>query len=287
MNSSIKTGFIIFFSLLAFNGLQISSRVAFANETHQILIPAGTFIMGSDRAEKEYGYTLDESRNSSASRRYRWFENEAQETKSLPDYYIDRNLVSNKDYSAFINATQHSAPHVDKTTWQNYKLIHPYSTAKKYLWHNNQIPEGRIDHPVVLVDQHSAQAYCAWRGARLPSEAEWEKAARGANGNYFPWGNQFDPTKLNSADDGPFDTASINHYNNGASPYGVLNMAGMVFEWTSTVCPSDNRPNASIVKGGSWDDFPGVTRSAAKHCRPNNLKHVLVGFRCAATHTTE
>lgn len=285
MKNQKNINFIIF--TLSICLLELSPNTALAKNTQQMHIPAGPFIMGSDNAEREYGYQLDEARNSSASRRYRWFENETRTLKTLPGYFIDRNLVSNADYAAFIETTGQPTPHVDRETWQSYKLVHPYNTAQKYIWKNNQVPQDRSNHPAVLVDQNSAQAYCAWRGTRLPNEEEWEKAARGANGNYFPWGNQFDPTKLNSADNGPFDTANINNYENGASPYGILNMAGMVFEWTSTACPSDNRPNASIVKGGSWDDFPGVTRSAAKHCRPNTLKHVLLGFRCASTHITE
>jgi len=73
---------------------------------------------------------------------------------------------------AFIEATQHIAPDVDEATWQGYRWIHPYSTAKKFIWSNNQIPIGRANHPAVLLDHDSAQAYCTWRGARLPTEAE-------------------------------------------------------------------------------------------------------------------
>ncbi len=247
----------------------------------RVTIPAGTFIMGSDKAEREYGYRLDESRNSSASRRFQWFQNETRSTINLPAYWIDKNLVSNKAYQRFIDDTDTVAPSVDKSTWESYRLVHPYKTAQRFIWLNDQYPTGRGDHPVTLVSHNDAMSYCEWRGARLPSDAEWEKAARGTNGQYFPWGNVFDPKKLNSADAGPYDTTSIYRYNAGASPFGIFNMAGMVFEWTNTQCPKPNRPNAAIVKGGSWDDYPGVTRSAAKHCRPNAIKHVLIGFRCA------
>lgn len=250
-----------------------------------VLIPAGEFIMGSTPAEREYGYRLDEERGSTVARRYQWFANEERRLLSLPAYYIDRYLVTNADYKAFIDATGSPPPYVDQATWESYGLIHPYKTVQRFLWKGNRFPPGRGKHPVVLVTQAEAMAYCRWRGARehrslrLPTEAEWEKAARGPEGNIFPWGNTFDPRRLNSADGGPYDTVPVGSYPNGKSPYGVYDMAGMVFEWTATPCPYDT--SKVIVKGGSWDDYPGVTRAAARHCRPATLRHILIGFRCA------
>ena len=115
------------------------------------------------------------------------------------------------------------------------------------------------------------------RKLRLPTEEEWEKAARGTAGKLFPWGNTFDPEKLNSYDKGPFDTVPVGNHPEGRSPYGLYNMAGQVFEWTSTPVSKGR----FIVKGGSWDDLPGVTRSAARHGRPRDIRHILIGFRCA------
>lgn len=254
--------------------------------TDMVRIPAGRFIMGSTERDRQYGYRLDEERGSTAARKYQWFANETRRQITLPAYDIDRNLVTNADYQRFVLATGHRPPYVSETTWADYGLVHPYRTAQRFNWTGTRYPPGRGKHPVVLVSAADAADYCRWRGQRehrplrLPSEAEWEKAARGTTGQRFPWGNDFDPEKLNSADAGPFDTTAVDRYPDGASPYGVLNMAGMVFEWTATACP--DKADQFIVKGGSWDDFPGVTRSAARHCRPRQLKHVLIGFRCAA-----
>ena len=138
------------------------------------------------------------------------------------------------------------------------------------------------DHPVVLVSYEDATAYAAWLSAetgarwRLPSEDEWEKAARGREGWRFPWGERFEPGLLNSHDLGPFDTVPVGRYPGGASPFGMLDAAGQVFEWTATAAGQGRR----IVKGGSWDDKGcGVCRPAARHGRPLALKHILIGFR--------
>jgi len=135
---------------------------------------------------------------------------------------------------------------------------------------------------VVLVAYQDARAYGEWlskatgRTWRLPTEIEWEKAARGADGRRFPWGDAFDPELLNSHDKGPFDTVPVARFPRGKSPYGLLDPAGQVFEWTSTKIGK----SGYLVKGGSWDDKGcGVCRPAARHSRPQGLKHILIGFR--------
>jgi formylglycine-generating enzyme required for sulfatase activity len=253
--------------------------------TPMVLVPAGPFIMGSTPEEREYGYRLDEQRGSSVARGNRWFEHETRASRKLDAYLIDVYPVTNADYKAFVDATGHPAPFVTQEVWEGYHLIHGYDTVQRFLWKDRTYPRGRGHHPVVLVSQADATAYCAWRGARekrrlrLPTEAEWEKAARGPDGRIFPWGNEFDPSRLNSADKGPYDTVPVGSYPSGKSPYGLYDMAGQVFEWTST--PNEQRAGHFIVKGGSWDDLPGVTRAAARHSRPAMLRHILIGFRCA------
>ncbi len=251
----------------------------------RLTIPAGPFVMGSTPEEREYGYRLDENlHNSTAARRNSWFEVETHQTVELPAYRIEPTPVTNTAYREFVQQTQHRSPFVTEDVWRSYGLIHNYDAVQRFLWRANQPPQGREQHPVVLVSQADAAAYCRWRGERegrslrLPTKAEWEKAARGTDGRYFPWGNAFLASYLNSYDKGPYDTVPVGQFPQGKSPYGVLDMAGQVFEWTAT--PYRGDPQLYTVKGGSWDDYPGVTRSAARHGRPADIKHILIGFRC-------
>jgi formylglycine-generating enzyme required for sulfatase activity len=275
---------LVWLVLLCYSTLHAAAVVA---PTPMVSIPAGPFIMGSTSAERAYGYRLDETLHGSiTARQYRWFAHETRRQVTLPAYHIDRTPVTNTAYHRFIAHTGYRAPGVTEAAWQRYGLVHKYATVRTFLWRERHPPPGRAAHPVVLVSQRDAAAYCAWRGQqegrrlRLPTEAEWEKAARGTDGRYFPWGNIFDPTRLNSYDMGPYDTVPVGRYPRGQSPYGVLDMAGQVFEWTAT--RSQSTPLTYIVKGGSWDDLPGVTRAAARHARPADLKHILIGFRCVA-----
>ena len=240
--------------------------------------------MGSTLDEIESGYKLDEDLHKSfAARKYRWFESEKRKKVFVESYFIDTLLVTNEDYLIYVKETKHRSPLVTEEIWEGYKLIHPYKTVRRFLWKDGSYPEGRGKHPVVLVDKGDGEAFCQWRGEkegrklRLPTEEEWEKAARGTEERIFPWGDIFIPTYLNSYDSGPYDTVPVGSYPKGQSPYGLLDMAGQVFEWTSTPGKTKGK---FIVKGGSWDDYPGVVRSAARHERSKDIKHVLIGFRC-------
>ena len=249
-----------------------------------IHIPAGPFIMGSDQAEREAGYRLDEAAYGHDITRQRgWYDSEpARQTAETPAFAITTTLITNAQYAVFVAATGHPAPDVDAETWRGYRLIHPWERTRRHAWRDGRPPTDREDHPVVLVSHADAEAYAAWlsvvtgKSWRLPSEQEWEKAARGTDGHYFPWGDDFDPARLNSHDAGPFDTVPVGGYPGGASPFGLLDAAGQVFEWTA----SEAGPRRAMVKGGSWDDKGcGVCRPAARHSRPKALKHILVGFR--------
>jgi formylglycine-generating enzyme required for sulfatase activity len=217
-------------------------------------IPYGRFIAGSDRRERELAYRLDErAYGEPITRRERWYEGERQRRRvSLHAYAITLTPITNRQYTAFVAETGHRVPEVDRATWAVYGLAHPYERTRRHARREGKPPVGRGNHPVVLVSLADAAAYAEWLSRktgvrwRLPTELEWEKAARGTDGRAFPWGAEFDPSRLNSHDAGPFDTTPAGVYPSGASPFGVLDAAGQVYEWTATLAA----PGRAIVKGG-------------------------------------
>ncbi|MGH7186258.1 MAG: formylglycine-generating enzyme family protein [Pseudomonadota bacterium] len=248
-----------------------------------VSIPAGAFIAGSDRAERDHAYALDrQAYGSDVTRQNRWYETERPRgTASTEAFAIMERPVTNAEYARFVRATGHRLPEVSESEWRASRLRHPYERTRRHAWTGPDGPPDRGDHPVVLVSREDAQAYARWLSIqsaeqwRLPTELEWEKAARGADGRRFPWGDAFDPDKLNSADRGPFDTMPAGSFPAGASPFGMLDAAGQVFEWTA-----DDEGDRAVVKGGSWDDRGcGVCRPGARQTRPPSLKHILIGFR--------
>ncbi|MGI9510482.1 MAG: formylglycine-generating enzyme family protein [Geminicoccaceae bacterium] len=251
---------------------------------YTVAVPAGGFLAGSSEEERELAYQLDEAAyGHSRTRDGGWYDRERPVTQVETEaFVIMQTPVTNADYAQFIEATGHEAPDVDEQTWKGYGLVHPYERTRRFAWVDGRPPAEREEHPVVLVSHDDAKAYAAWfseatgESWRLPSEIEWEKAARGLDALTFPWGNDWDAEALNSHDLGPFDTEPVGSYLHGASPFDMLDAAGQVYEWTI----SPGNPGRYVVKGGSWDDKGcGVCRPAARHARPADLKHILVGFR--------
>lgn len=249
-----------------------------------VAVAAGDFIKGSDWQEREFAYRLDEAAyGHRLTREQQWYAQEPpRQQASTPSYHITRTPITNRQYAAFIQQSGHEAPGVDRETWRSYGLIHPFERTRRFAWRGNHPPPGREQHPVVLVSYDDAIAYARWLSRetghrwRLPGLDEWERAARGDHGGRFPWGDDFDPDRLNSHDAGPFDTESVGRYPLGASPHGSLDAVGQVFEWIDTN-PAHAR---AWVKGGSWDDSGcGVCRPAARHSRPKSIRHILIGFR--------
>jgi formylglycine-generating enzyme required for sulfatase activity len=247
-------------------------------------IPAGPFVAGSNAAERDRAYALDEAAyGHGATREQRWYADERpRQRRGTAAYAITATPITNAQYAAFVAATGHATPDVEPATWQGYRLVHPFERTRRHAWTEGAPPPERGDHPVVLVSHDDARAYAAWLSTvtarlwRLPTEDEWEKAARGADGRMFPWGDDWDAARLDSADAGPFDTVAVGSFPAGASPFGLRDGAGLVYEWTATPAGEGRY----IVKGGSWDDRGcGVCRPAARHGRPAGLKHVLIGFR--------
>ena len=261
-----------------------------------VFVPEGDFIAGSDRAERDYGYEISAAavaqtpaETAQAEQRLRdrrWFEFEAsRQTQTLPAFCVQANLITQQDYAQFVAATGHRDPGISEAEYQAQGfLVHPYEDVVPYLWTDGSFPEDRANHPVVLISYDDALAYAEWRGQqagvtyRLPTAAEWEKAARGTDGRYFPWGNDWQPDATHWAQSDPYSTSAIARYPLSRSPYGAEDMAGNVFEFTATL--RERRGTAvAVMKGCSWDDLPGFCRAAYEHTRPLTSRHILFGFR--------
>ncbi|MEB3210902.1 MAG: SUMF1/EgtB/PvdO family nonheme iron enzyme [Leptolyngbyaceae bacterium] len=287
-----------------------SSAVEFSDRRDRCLadpafvwIPSGEFVSGSDETERDAGYRVSAegwvaiSQNTPNTpeslerieqrlRQQRWFDAEPpRERRSLPGFCLQQNLVTQAEYRAFVAATIHRAPDISADDYQEQGfLVHPYTDVEPYRWRNGTYPDGKAQHPVVLVSYDDAIAYAEWRSDqegeayRLPTALEWEKAARGEDGRYFPWGNDWRDDGTNWIGSGSEGTSAIATFPLSRSPYGVGDMAGNVFEYTSTLVSRGDTP-VSVMKGCSWDDLPGFCRAAYRHTRPIDSRHILFGFR--------
>lgn len=258
----------------------------------------GEFIAGSDRPERDYAYQISAAATAKepdaiaaaeqALRAKGWFDNEPERQKrSLPSFCLAEHPITNQEYQVFVRATGHRPPDISPQEYQAQGfLAHRYEAVEPYRWQGMQYPPGKGQHPVVLVSYEDALAYARWRSQRdgaayrLPTQGEWEKAARGSDGRYFPWGNQWRDEATNwansSANHHSFKgTSPVGAYPLSRSPYGIEDMAGNVFEFTSTLSDLDQ----VILKGCAWDDLPGFCRAAYQHDRPINARHILFGFR--------
>jgi formylglycine-generating enzyme required for sulfatase activity len=204
-----------------------------------ILIPAGEFVFGIEELARNMRDRIPPR------------------TIYLPAFYIDRFEVTNAQYRLFIEATGHTPP------------SH---------WKGENVPEGRENHPVVNVSYYDALAYCEWADKRLPREAEWEKACRGTDARDYPWGNLIASARCNSYEMGIHDTTPVDHYPRGQSPYGVWDMVGNVWEWTSDWY--DAAQSMKVVRGGSYNIGTSNLRCTLRYGIRPERKRPYCGFRC-------
>jgi formylglycine-generating enzyme required for sulfatase activity len=260
--------------------------LSLAKDQQMLKIPEGKYIAGSTPEERSAAYDdYQQTSGHDTARENKWFETEDDRHLSrTPAYRIDMMPVTQAEYAEYVTLKLAAAPMIDEAAWAAQGFVQEWSSVQRFLWQDGGPPIGREDHPVVLVTWREAEAYCVWRGKlrgqerRLPTEPEYEKAARGDQGLAYPWGNNYEADKLNSAVKGPRDTTPVGQYMEGASPLGMLDAAGNVFQWTSTQFSAGKM----TVKGSAWEDFGGLGRGAARHGRPVEARHIIVGFRCAA-----
>ena len=204
----------------------------------------------------------------------RWDDEAPEHISATKAFYIDLNEVTNADYKKFTDETKRETP---------------------YHWPEGNPPKIKEQHPVVYVSWFDANNYCKWTGKRLPTEQEWEKAARGADGLIYPWGNQWSLDKSNNPYKNSTGTVPIGSFPEGKSPYGLNDMSGNVWEWVdSYYLPHPGNPvtraeygkDKRVLKGGSWFDCLsyGCGLSAPTFNRSfftPEVKNNSFGFRCA------
>jgi hypothetical protein len=173
-------------------------------------------------------------------------------------FFIGRAPVTNSEYVRFVAATNHEPP--------------------KH-WRGGTPPQEMANHPVVYVSWHDAVAYAEWAGGRLPSQEEWEKAARGSDGRAYPWGDDFDPGRCNTKEGGAGTTTPVDRYSpQGDSPYGATGMAGNVWEWTAS-----EQGDVRVLRGGSFD-AQSLARCAFRLRSFPDGRFRLNGFRVVVSH---
>ena len=232
-----------------------ATRISSADGMIQVFVPAGEFQMGTNEKNAQ--------------------KNRPVHGVSLPAFWIDQTEVSNAMYAECVEAGACSNPG---------GAANPFFGKAKY-----------DHHPVVFVSWNAADAYCRWAGQRLPTEAEWEKAARGTDGRIYPWGNDPPDERLANFDLNLGASLPVDRYPLGASPYGALNMAGNVREWVSDwfhefyyiVSPNENPlgpPSGALksLRGGSYLDGASEIRIFNRFSHEPLSGGINRGFRCAS-----
>lgn len=222
-----------------------------------VWIPAGEFLMGSnpDHVQQAAEWCKCGARQ---------FEDELYMRQvQVQGFYIDKYEVTNRQFQVFADATGYRTDAEKKNEARTWRT---------------EYTAGKESHPVVWMSWNDAQAYCQWAGKRLPSEAEWEKAARGDDARLWPWGNNWDNKRLNAGEGGRKTTTPVGDFANGASPYGVMDMAGNVWEWVN------DWYGAAYYQSGVNSDPKGPGEGADRVLRGGGFNNGLHDVRVANRH---
>jgi len=235
-------------------------------------VPGGQFVMSDAKGEPD----------------------EAPRPVTVAAFSLMTTEVTNAQFAAFVAATGHVTD--AERAGKGFVWTDRWRLVKGATWRDPQGPGAGIDgldaHPVVQVSARDAEAFCRHHGLRLPTEAEWEFAARGTDGRRFPWGDDapeqagavryanFGTVRCCAADasDGYARTSPVGSYPAGTTPFGHLDMAGNVWEWTASPYPGD--PAERAIRGG-WGNNPYCLRTSYRHGNPPHFALDMVGFRCA------
>ncbi len=254
--------------------------------TEMVYVPAGVFLMGNNGSEPY----------SAASEL-------PQHEVTLSGYWIGKYEVTRGEYRAFMQAGGYSNPAYWSSagwTWKEGRgRTEPDSWAPQQDWGSGPFTQTEV-HPVVAVSYYEAEAYCAWAGGQLPTEAQWEKAGRwtGSSPNVYPWGNVYDAEKYNNTNDTlypGYQTAPVGCYPAGMSPYGCHDVAGNVAEWCLdwfsssyySVSPTQDPQGPATgmyraIRGCGWNGTDYCARISARSSnRPENYWTESFGFRFA------
>lgn len=279
------------------------TRLREKDQARMVSVPGGRFEMGTRDDEIDYMVTLCLEFNQDCGYAVVSELSRPTHTVSINGYWVDQHEITNAQYAAFLNDQGNQAE--GGAAWLS--IDNPHSLIE-LVNDSFQPKEGFADHPVIEVTWHGANAYCQWAGGRLPTEAEWEYAARGSESLIFPWGNRFDLTRLNFCDtncekfwktadydtgysDGYSMTAPVGTYPGGASWCGARDMAGNVWEWVAdwmgpyTLLHQTNPTGPEsgtikVIKGGGWCNAPTVIRSSHRWNYAPLGSGFNLGFRC-------
>jgi formylglycine-generating enzyme required for sulfatase activity len=248
------------------------------DDAPMVYVPAGEFLMGATDADVK---AQDDEK--------------PQHTVYLDAFWIDRTEVTNAQFVRFLNTM---GEHQVACEGHQCAELKEGEDADSHILVRSgryEVEPGFEEHPVIEVTWYGAQAYCQWAGVRLPTEAEWEKAARGVDGWMYPWGNSAPDCNKEQYGDCRGTTVPVGSKPAGASPYGALDMAGNVWEWVSDwydptyygSSPTENplgltSGEEKVFRGGSWGYLWMFTRTTERGCNHTWCAGPNIGFRCAA-----
>jgi formylglycine-generating enzyme required for sulfatase activity len=220
-------------------------------ESGMVAIPAGEFVMGSGQGDEDPAHTV-----------------------VVDAFEIDIFEVTNAQFAQFVEETGYQTnaeKSNDPSPWSAY------------------FQDGKESYPVIKVSWNDAKAYCEWAGKRLPTEAEWEKAARGTDERIYPWGDDWDVAKVNSKESGFRGPVMVGSFPEGSSPYGIKDMAGNVWEWTgdwyqgypqTTFNSNYFGETYKVLRGGGWFSEQEEVRTTQRNANSPDAANDDIGFRC-------